>query len=372
MRSRLSGHHESPIWRTLTALALSVLLHLLIVGGLSFRLPLPDPSQSSIQVALAPVVAPEPAPAISAKPAEPETRPDALPAPEPEPQADPEPQVEMSAVETQELASTPEPSQILPEPEPTPQPVDEDVTPPVEEDVTPPVETEPAEPQDQASSSSNPVIGVSAYIETGFELKQNGKSVGVSHISFKQAPDGTYSLSSTTEATGVLSLFLHGQLIQTSTGLVTEQGLRPAEFHYEMTSKQDKSRRAQFDWQAGELTLVTEKRTKKVALHEGAQDLLSFMYQFVFVPPMERMEIPITNGRKLDIYSYAFEGEEEFMTPVGNLRTVHLSYPGDDGEKTELWLAVDYKYMPVKIRKTEEDGSVIEQFVTNLKTDILK
>jgi len=359
MRSRLFEHQENTFWRTLTALALSILFHVLVFGGLNFRLPLPESSQSTINVALARAETPEPAPILPEKTDKPET-PNATPAPEPQPQA------EIPAMETQEISPVAEPIQALSEPEL--QPVAEPVAPPVEEEIVAPT----AEQQEEPTPSSNLVTGVSAYIETGFELKQNGRSVGTSHISFRQSPDGTYSLSSTTVATGVLSLFLRGQLIQTSTGLITEQGLMPVDFHYEMTSKQEKSRRARFDWESGQLALITEKRTKSVPLQEGAQDLLSFMYQFVFVPPMERMEIPITNGRKLDIYSYTFEGEEEFMTPVGNLRTVHLSHPGDDGEKTELWLAVDYRYMPVKIRKTEEDGSVIEQFVTDLKTDILK
>ncbi|MDP2247929.1 MAG: DUF3108 domain-containing protein, partial [Nitrosomonadales bacterium] len=58
---------------------------------------------------------------------------------------------------------------------------------------------------------------------------------------------------------------------------------------------------------------------------------------------------------------------------IGIVRVMHRENVNDDGdEKNEIWLAVDYRFLPVKIRKTEKDGSVIEQVMTNIKTDILQ
>jgi len=103
---------------------------------------------------------------------------------------------------------------------------------------------------------------------------------------------------------------------------------------------------------------------------EGTQDLLSFMYQFMFVPPLQTMQLSITNGRKLGVYDYSFEGEEIIATKMGNLNTIHILRSADEGdEKTELWLALDYQYVPVKIRKTEKEGKVYELLVTSLKTE---
>lgn len=219
------------------------------------------------------------------------------------------------------------------------------------------------------------ILNTSAYIEMDFDLrrKADGGTVGVTHVSYKQRPDGTYSLSNVAEAKGLMALFLSGQLVQTSEGKVTTSGLQPAQYVYQFGDKADKSQRATFDWQAGKLTLENSKRTVSVELPNSTQDLLSFMFQFMFEPPLEEMQLSITNGKKLSSYAYSFAGEDQLQTKIGNLRTMHISRStGDGDEKTELWLAVDFRYLPVKIRQTEKDGSVIEQIVTSLSTDILK
>jgi len=47
---------------------------------------------------------------------------------------------------------------------------------------------------------------------------------------------------------------------------------------------------------------------------------------------------------------------------------VHLLKSSGDEEKTEVWLASDYQYLPVRIRKTEKDGTVIEQIAADIQT----
>ena len=216
------------------------------------------------------------------------------------------------------------------------------------------------------------ILNTSAYIEMDFDLRRNADR-GKAHISYKQRPDGTYTLSNVAEAKGLMSLFLSGQLVQTSEGIVTTNGLQPVQYVYQFGKKADKSQRATFDWQAGQLNLENSKRSVSVALPDGTQDLLSFMFQFMFEPPLDKMQLSITNGKKLRSYAYTFEGEDQLHTKIGNLRTMHIGRStGDGDEKTELWLAVDLHYLPVKIRQTEKDGSVIEQIVTSLSTDILK
>ena len=200
-----------------------------------------------------------------------------------------------------------------------------------------------------------------------------GAKVGVTHISYQVQADGSYVINSVSEAQGLLSLFLSDKLVQRSEGQVTENGLRPTQFLYQYGDKANKKQLALFDWQDGQLTLQTGKGTKSEPLPAGAQDLLSFMYQFMFVPPLEQMQLAVTNGKSLSTYTYSFEGEEQLSTKMGDIKTLHILKKGDDGEeKTELWLAVDYHYLPVKMRKTDDDGSVVEQAATNISTNTLK
>ena len=356
MSSKWLSFWSNPVfWRAAIALTLSLIIHLIILGGLDLHMPSLDRPESTIDMRLVQPSA-KPAPDKVAVPVQQVRKPRPKPAPPPPPENPP------AAPEVQD-AQPAEPSVAAGDQAP-----DNQVA--TSENGAESVAAENAENQ-----PTGLILNKSAYIEMDFDLrrKADGGTVGTAHISYKQRPDGTYTLSNVAEAKGLMSLFLSGQLVQTSAGKVTTNGLQPGQYVYQFGDKADKTQRATFDWQAGKVTLENSKRSVSVALPDGTQDLLSFMFQFMFEPPLKEMQLSITNGKKLRSYAYSFEGEDQLQTKIGNLRTMHIGRStGDGDEKTELWLAVDLHYLPVKIRQTEKDGSVIEQIVTSLSTDILK
>ncbi len=208
------------------------------------------------------------------------------------------------------------------------------------------------------------------HVETEFEVKRgvDASAVGVTKIVFNIEANGHYSIVSTTQAKGLVSLFF-SNLTQKSEGTVTEHGLKPDFYAYQYGNDAKKSQTANFDWINNVLHMHTHKGDSTANLAAGTQDFLSFMYQFMFTPPLDTMQITMTNGKRLRTYSYSFEGEESIVTKLGELKTIHLLKGSGDEEKTELWLATDYQYLPVKIRKTEKDGTVIEQVVANIQTE---
>jgi uncharacterized protein DUF3108 len=138
---------------------------------------------------------------------------------------------------------------------------------------------------------------------------------------------------------------------------------------YQYGDKADKTYTAKFDWLNKNVSLITVKGTKTANINDGTQDLLSFMYQFMYVPPLERMQISIATGKKLTNYQYSFDGEENINIPMGEIKTLHILHKSDDNdEKTELWLALDYQYVPVKIRKTERNGKIYELVARQINT----
>jgi hypothetical protein len=205
---------------------------------------------------------------------------------------------------------------------------------------------------------------------TDKELASGGSSVGEAVVVYEQLPEtAQYKIKSTVHAKGLASLFVP-DLLQISQGNITEKGLQPTYYLYQFGDKKNKTYQADFDWSAGQLHLHNAKADKSIPLAEGTQDLLSFMYQFMFVQPLQTMQLSITNGKKIGIYAYAFEGEDTLNSQMGELNTVHLSRASSENEKkTELWLAIDYQYVPVKIRETDKDGKVYELLVTHLKTN---
>lgn len=216
-------------------------------------------------------------------------------------------------------------------------------------------------------------------VETDFDVLMNHSltRVGTAKIRYAKSSDQRYELNWNVSASGLIGL-VYPDLLQTSQGRVTEAGLLPDYYLYKFGAREDKSYQASFNWTDKEVALQSTKGTKKVPMAGDVftghtQDFLSFMYQFMFAPPLDDMQMYLTNGRKLGLYTYAFEGEETLELKFANVKTYHIQHAKADSEdKTELWLAIDYQYVPVKIKKTEKDGTVIEQVATKLKFETIE
>jgi hypothetical protein len=248
------------------------------------------------------------------------------------------------------------------------------VTPPPEEQI--PVATAENEtPIEDAEKIIN--LEAYKYVETEFDVrtdpgaKVDSRPDGHAKIIYQVLPSGDqYKLESIIQPIGLASLAIP-DLLQTSEGSISELGLQPSNYLYQFGDKKDKTYRASMDWASAKLQLQTSKGTKEMPVVSGMQDMLSFMYQFMFIPPPQDMQLHITNGKKLDIYQYFFTGEVTIDTRMGKLRTVHIYRDNDDGdERSELWLAIDYQYVPVKIRKTEAENKVYELLVTRINTQL--
>lgn len=178
-----------------------------------------------------------------------------------------------------------------------------------------------------------------------------------------------YKLQSVTQGLGVYALF--GKRILASEGVVTEQGLRPARFESQQSENPKKNVAAEFDWSAMSLTMKYRGKTNTATLEPGAQDLLSFAYQFMFRPPKgEEVVLPVTTGRKLRSYRYRVaERSVPLETAAGRYSTVHLvdAEPGEDAK--EFWLGSEAYHIPVRITLRDDKGALIEQTLTSLHVE---
>jgi hypothetical protein len=333
--------------RLLWALALSLLVHFMLVTGADFSLPDWSLSDQAIKVTLAP-----PPPRIQAKPA-------SLPAPEKpsKPAARPRPQA--GPVEPVRHEETPPAS-----PELVPVAANE---PPAQEPVPAAQQAAEEPPVAVAEEEAVAVPAAPKRVEIDFQILRGkgGTSVGKVKQVFKLEGENRYVLHSVAEATGLVSLFVSGKFEEQSEGLVTGRGLLPDSYRQQRGN--GKVQVASFNWEVHRVSLEAGDRVNVVDMPDGTQDMLSLVYQFMFVPPLDEMRVTVANGKRLRTYAYAFEGEQEVETRMGKLRTLHIAKPGSDGEeRTELWLALDYRHLPVKIRQTDKDGTVTEQLAIRL------
>ncbi len=349
---------QEPAYKRLSiALCISALLHFFLVGN--FYKLLPDNKQvlHTIEARLQmpktvakPVEVPKPVP-VEAKP-------------EPiKPKKKP-PKTVKPAVETPApVAETTPPEPALAENSPAPPPliVPTDAVPEQKQDADPiPIPADaPTQPVDEGM-----VINENAYqyVETTFNVstKIGGSPEGKAIMTYNLIDGQHYQINSVAKAGGLAALLL-SELLQTSEGTLTQTGLQPSKFTYNYGDKASKSRLATFDWQTKTVVMETAAGVQTEQLPDEAQDLLSFMYQFMYVPPLHKMQIHIVNGKSLRTYDYSFEGESSIPLPMGEVNTIHIQHSNNENEeKIELWLAVDYQYLPVKILKIDKNGKIYE------------
>lgn len=181
--------------------------------------------------------------------------------------------------------------------------------------------------------------------------------------------EGRYTLESVTETVGLAALFRRIQLVQQSSGRMTGAGLVPDEFRVIQDEGGGDVTRygSRFDWQAMRVSLVKDNEKKDLPLDAGAQDLLSFIYQLVLHPPVGRSALRISTGKAYNNYELDYRGDEKLPSPVGAVMARHYATLGPPGEQsTEIWLAPELGYLPVKVRFIDKKGTVADAMIQNV------
>jgi len=201
-----------------------------------------------------------------------------------------------------------------------------------------------------------------------YDVYKGSLKIGQIEESYTRDKD-LYKLSSTTRAVGLLAIFKPGRILIGSSGLVGQKGLQPLLFSDQREGDENRNRRAEFDWEAKQLTLIHQKQSTVVTLPDGTQDRLSAMYQFMFLSlqPSTTLDFPMTNGSKLDYYHYAIYSTQKLETPAGQFDTLYLDNQPKKGEsKTEIWLATEHYNLPFKMTITDADGGQLTQILNRL------
>ena len=278
-----------------------------------------------------------------------------VPRPQPEkPQASPGPRHEIATAG-------------VPAFEPAPAATDEPVPVAV---ATPPPAAQPAPP----AAASQPAPALARRLprngEINYELYLGSNRFNVGRtVQSWSLSEGNYRLRSASETTGIAALFARQSIEYVSHGRLTAAGLRPETFRNERERRGSRdSAAAAFDWQA--LTVTFGQPPKQAPLAGNEQDLVSFMYQLGLMPLSPgRIELPITNGWRLDRYELEVGSEEALQTPFGEMRAVPVRQVRRSNEESiELWLAPAYRWLPVRIRFFDREGQPSgEQLVSDIR-----
>ena len=180
---------------------------------------------------------------------------------------------------------------------------------------------------------------------------------------------GGYHIESVTKAIGLLAMFKPEVIRVTSEGILTAKGLRPLTYIQERKLDTARNSRADFDWKTKHITLTDRAGKRTLPLPAGTQDRLSAMYQFMFAPLQNAAELNfnMTNGSKVDDYSYRITPDQSMTIPLGTFKALYVANPPQNGAaRTEIWLATEHGNFPYKMTITESEGDNFTQVLTQI------
>lgn len=159
-----------------------------------------------------------------------------------------------------------------------------------------------------------------------------------------------------------------GTRSQVSEGRITAQGLSPDRY----TEQMRRADSATVDRAARQVTFNTDRPAQP--WQEGAQDRLSLMLQVgqsLRANPKryktgDTVDLQVIGPRHAPDWQFRVDGVEKVKLPAGTVDAVkftRLPREANDDQVIEFWLSPTYRYMPVRVRWTE-DGDRADQLLS--------
>lgn len=197
-----------------------------------------------------------------------------------------------------------------------------------------------------------------------YEMSRNGSAMAeVSEI--LQHDGKNYSLSSEVHGKGIYALM--GVLKRSSKGRVDATGLQSSEYRDQRGNRAPVV--AKFDWTKRTISQENDGKTESMEMPPVLHDPLSMAYTYSFAPPSGReIRFSRADGKGVTPFRFNVVGTEKIKTPAGEIPALHLSKErdGPEDKETDIWLASERNFLPVRILVVEKDGTRIDQIVTRM------
>ena len=202
-----------------------------------------------------------------------------------------------------------------------------------------------------------------AEIRAEYEVVAAGVRIGRVNDTYLRKGD-TYSIQSVTRSEGPLKLFLDDEVTLESAGRIVGGNLQPAQFGQRRLKDPSRDVKATFDWERGVMLSSYKGERKEIPLPRATQDRISLLYQLMSVKAGDgNMTIPMSNGRRVEVYTYRLVEEVRITTPAGDFDTLHLERVNASPKenRAEVWLAKDRFNFPVRVVFDDPKGLRLEQ-----------
>jgi hypothetical protein len=190
-----------------------------------------------------------------------------------------------------------------------------------------------------------------------FNISWRGMSAGTAQLQLQKLEDGRWSYQSLSTARGLFRIAMPAELRSRSEFSIRDGRILPDHFTADDgASSSSKDQDLRFDWSAGRITGIAEKRRVDLPLKPGVLDTMSVQIALMhelLVGNTPRYFVLVDKGRIKD-YNYTAVGEEILVTPIGEFRALifRSSRPGSD-TGTYFWCAPALGYVPLKVERRE-------------------
>ncbi len=213
-------------------------------------------------------------------------------------------------------------------------------------------------------------FAVPTEITAAYRLTANA-GVPIGHVAetFVRTDD-SYSIQSVTRSEGVLKVFFDDEVTLESKGRFGAGGLQPLSFGQRRAGDSSGDIKATFDWDKGVMHSLFKGKEKETTLPRETQDRISVMYQFMNLKRHgDVVVMPMSNGRKVELYTYRLVDEPRVSTPAGEFDTYHYERVVDNPKDNhaEVWLAKDHFNFPVRVLFNDSRGLRVEQTLESLR-----
>jgi uncharacterized protein DUF3108 len=224
--------------------------------------------------------------------------------------------------------------------------------------------------------SSTPVVYAETLFpplfEASYALVRNHMTVGKLERSLIQGSDGEFIYRSTSQTTGLTSLFYKLNITEEAHWNLVDDNLRPIKYYYKRLKKMKvRTIETRFDWKDMQALNIENGEKKVINIETGMVDKLS--YQIKIMRDLNKGQYPstytIVDSNKIKVYNFKFLGKEAIETPLGNFKTLKfLIQKIGDKRKSIFWCSSQHDYLPIKVDSIEKNGVVTIAIIDSFKS----
>jgi len=205
-----------------------------------------------------------------------------------------------------------------------------------------------------------------------FAIEWKGITAGYTQLELTSPAPNAYIYKSRNLARGIFRLVFPDAISQISNFSIVDGAVQPKNYHADDGARDSgKSVDLKFDWQAGRVTGVSEKKPVDIALEPGTQDSLSVQIELMRELAAGRApkSFWLIDNDEIKEYRYVREGTVSLDTPLGRREAViyRSEHTGSD-RVTRLWLAPSLGYLPIRAERSRAGKIDFALSIRELKT----